>query len=152
MPHYGLSVKLKFDLVELGDMDLFEENEVDADKWTGWIPFAYVAKEPLFLAIHTETPYRVGMWEHENGKIYDVWASLDDFTGRVLESKKDKTPYELLDKLLRHDKKPVPGTWYFVNPLAKDCLIPEKCHFVEPHRSGQRVESVRLRDRREQGR
>lgn len=100
LPHYDVSSKMKFDLVELGDMELFEENEVDADEWTGWIPFATLGSEAQFLAIHTEAPYRVGMWEHENGKIYDVWASLDDFTGRVLASKKDKTPYELLDKVM----------------------------------------------------
>ena len=100
LPHYEVSVKLKFDLVELGDMELFEDNEVDTDEWTGWLPFAHLGEESQFLAIHSEAPYRVGMWEHENGKIYDVWASLDDFVGRVLESKKDKTPYELLDKVL----------------------------------------------------
>jgi tetratricopeptide (TPR) repeat protein len=100
LPHYELSAKMKFSLVELGDMELFEENEVDTDELTGWIPFAHLGSEPQFLAIHTEAPYRVGMWEHENGEIYSVWASLDDFTGRVLDSKKDKTPYELLDKVM----------------------------------------------------
>jgi tetratricopeptide (TPR) repeat protein len=100
LPHYELSAKMKFSLVELGDMELFEENEVDTDENTGWIPFAHLGSEPQFLAIHTEAPYRVGMWEHENGEIYSVWASLDDFTGRVLDSKKDKTPYELLDKVM----------------------------------------------------
>ncbi|MFN0248221.1 MAG: hypothetical protein ACKV2T_15120 [Kofleriaceae bacterium] len=100
LPHYELSAKMKFSLVELGDMELFEENEVDTDEHTGWIPFAHLGSESQFLAIHTEAPYRVGMWEHENGEIYSVWASLDDFTGRVLESKKDKTPYELLDKVM----------------------------------------------------
>lgn len=112
LPHYGVSVKLKFDLVELGDMELFEENEVDADEWTGWIPFAYLAKEPQFLAIHTEAPYRVGMWEHEDGNIHEVWASLDDFTGCVLESKKDKTPYELLDKVMDKASKLVDDDQY----------------------------------------
>jgi len=112
LPHYGLSVKLKFDLVELGDRDLFEENEVDADEWTGWIPFAHLAKEPQFLAIHTEAPYRVGMWEHEDGKIHEVWASLDDFMGCVLETKKDKTPYELIDKVLDKASKLVDDDQY----------------------------------------
>lgn len=105
LPHYGNSVKLKFKLVSLGDMDLFEDNEVDPDEWTGWIPFAYLDDEPQFLAIHTEAPYRVGMWEHEDGNIHEVWKSFDDFIGRVLESKRAKTPYELLDSVMEKASK-----------------------------------------------
>lgn len=100
LPHYEVSAKLKFSLVEPGDMELFEENDVDTDETPGWIPFASLGEESQFLAIHTDAPYRVGMWEHETGQIHDVWPSLEEFTSRALASKKDKTPYELLDKVL----------------------------------------------------
>jgi tetratricopeptide (TPR) repeat protein len=52
------------------------------------------------------------MWEHEDGKIHSVWKSLDDFIERVLDSKKDKTPYELLDKLMDEASKLVDADQY----------------------------------------
>lgn len=99
MPHYSPANKLQFNLVELGDLDLFEENDVDVEENRDWIPFAHLKDEPQFLCVSTAAPHPVGMWEHENGKIYSVWPSIDDFVKRVLE-KKDKTPFELFAKTL----------------------------------------------------
>jgi hypothetical protein len=99
LPNYGLSVKIRLKLVALGDLELFEENEVDVDEWPDWIPFAQLREEPQFLAIRTTPPYPVGMWEHEDGTIHDVWGSFDEFVSKVID-KKDKTPFELMDKTL----------------------------------------------------
>lgn len=99
LPHYGMSSKLKLSLVDLGDMDLFEENDVDVTENPDWIPFAILKDESQFLAVSTVAPHAVGMWEHENGKIYAVWDSIDDFIGRVID-KKDKTPFEEFERIL----------------------------------------------------
>jgi len=101
LPHYSLDTKLRFHLVELGDMELFDDNDVDTelDENRAFIPFAVLRRESQFLAISTRPPYAVGMWEHEDGKIHRVWASIDDFIGRVVD-KHDKTPFELFTKTL----------------------------------------------------
>src|SRR5689334_22410157 len=99
LPHYGLNVKMKVVLVELGDMELFEDNEIDLDENPTWLPFAIFKDEPQFLAIGTQAPYPVAMWEHEDGKFYPVWPTFDDFTAKVID-KKDKTPFEKLEKQL----------------------------------------------------
>jgi tetratricopeptide (TPR) repeat protein len=99
LPHYGLSTKMKLELVELGDDDLLEEHEIDVDENPNWLPFAMFKDEPQFLAISTQSPYPVAMWEHEDGKFYPVWETFDDFVGKVID-KKDKTPYEKLEKQL----------------------------------------------------
>ncbi len=99
LPHYGMSSKLKLKLVDLGDMDLFEENDVDIAENPDWLPFAILKDESQFLTVSTVAPHAVGMWEHENGKIYAVWESIDDFIGRVID-KKDKTPFEMFEKIL----------------------------------------------------
>ena len=99
LPHYGMSSKLKFKLVDLGDMDLFEENDVDIAENPDWMPFAILKDESQFLTVSTVAPHAVGMWEHENGKIYAVWDSIDDFIGRVID-KTDKTPFEMFEKIL----------------------------------------------------
>ena len=99
LPHYSPASKLKFDLVEIGDMGLFEEHDVDVDENPDWLPFAHLEEEAQFLCVSTVAPHPVGMWEHENGKIYSVWPSVDDFVKRVLD-KKDKTPFEVFAKTL----------------------------------------------------
>jgi tetratricopeptide (TPR) repeat protein len=101
LPHYSLDSKLRFQLVELGDMELFEDNDVDVElpANAGFIPFAVLRNESQFLAISTRPPYAVGMWEHEDGTVHRVWASIDDFVGRVID-KHDKTPFELFAKTL----------------------------------------------------
>jgi tetratricopeptide (TPR) repeat protein len=99
MPHYSPANKLEFKLVELGDMELFEENDIDVEENPDWIPFAYLTDESQFLCVSTVAPYGVGMWEHEDGTIYPVWPSIDDFVKRVLE-KKDKTPFKLFAQTL----------------------------------------------------
>ena len=101
LPHYALDSKLRFHLVELGDMELFEDNDVDVElpENAGFIPFAVLRNESQFLAISTRPPYAVGMWEHEDGTVHRVWASIDDFVGRVID-KHDKTPFELFTKTL----------------------------------------------------
>jgi tetratricopeptide (TPR) repeat protein len=99
LPHYGLNNKMKFHLLELGDMGLFEENEIDVDEHPHWIPFAMFKDEPQFLAIGTQAPYPVSMWEHEDGNFYTVWETFDDFVSKVID-KKDKTPFEKLEKQL----------------------------------------------------
>ncbi len=99
LPHYTLDTKLRFQLIRIGDLELFEENEVDRDELPDWIPFASLKDEPQFLAIKTVAPFAVGMWEHENGEIYTVWPSLADFAARVID-KATKTPFELLAKTL----------------------------------------------------
>lgn len=99
LPHYGLNVKLKIQLVELGDMELFDDNDIDVDEHPTWLPFAVIKDESQFLAISTEAPYPVAMWEHEDGNFYPVWPSFDDFVAKVID-KKDKTPFEKLEKQL----------------------------------------------------
>lgn len=99
LPHYSPANKLQLTLVKLGAMELFEENDVDVEENPDWIPFAHLKDEPQFLCVSTAAPYPVGMWEHENGKIYSVWPSIDDLVKRVL-SKKDRTPFELFVKTL----------------------------------------------------
>ncbi len=99
LPHYGLNVKMKIALVELGDMELFEENDIDVDENPTWLPFAVFKNEPQFLAISTQAPYAVAMWEHEDGNFYTVWETFDDFVAKVID-KKDKTPFEKLEKQL----------------------------------------------------
>ena len=47
LPHYGLNVKMRIDLVDLGDMDLFDENEIDVEENPTWLPFAPFKNEPL---------------------------------------------------------------------------------------------------------
>jgi hypothetical protein len=96
LPHYQISVKLK---VKLAKTDLFEENEVSREDNEGWQPFAELVGEPQFLAIQTAAPYGVGMWEHEDGKIHEVWPSFAEFVQRLVD-KKDKTPFEKLEKNL----------------------------------------------------
>ncbi|MBL0217504.1 MAG: hypothetical protein IPQ07_26975 [Myxococcales bacterium] len=99
LPHYGLSNKLELQLVKLGDIGLFEDNEIEPGDHPDWLPFATLGEEPQFLTVSTQPPYAVGMWEHENGKIYTVWPAIEDFLGRVVE-KSDKTPFEVFEKLL----------------------------------------------------
>ena len=99
LPHYGLNTKMKFKLVELGDLDLFEENDIDLEENPNWLPFAVFKDEPQFLAISTQAPHPVSMWEHEDGKFYTVWSTFDDFVSKVID-KKDKTPFEKLEKQL----------------------------------------------------
>jgi len=99
LPHYSPASKLAFHLVELGDLDLFDEHEVDVEENPAWVPFAHLDDEAQFLCVSTTAPYPVGMWEHENGKIYSVWPSVDEFVKRVLD-KKDKTPFEVFAKTL----------------------------------------------------
>lgn len=99
LPHYGLNVKMKIHLVELGDMDHFEENDIDVDENPTWLPFALFKDESQFLAISTQAPYAVAMWEHEDGNFYRVWETFDDFVSKVID-KKDKTPFEKLEKSL----------------------------------------------------
>lgn len=73
----------------------------------------------------------------KDDKIYAVMRVKYDeavVNEKVAEVLRADSNIELLPvKLLRHDKKVVEGTWYFVNPLAKDCLIPDKCHFQWNH-------------------
>jgi uncharacterized protein DUF1629 len=111
LPHYSLDTKLRVDLVELGDLSLFEENEVDRDEIGAWVPFAALKSEPQFLAISTQAPYAVGMWEHEDGKIHDTWDSLEDFVAKLID-KKDKTPFEKLEKQLEKIQKLVEDDEY----------------------------------------
>ena len=99
LPHYGLSNKMKIKLVELGDMEIFDENDIDVDENPTWLPFAMFKDEPQFLAIGTQAPYPVSMWEHEDGKFYPVWETFDEFVSKVID-KKDKTPFEKLEKQL----------------------------------------------------
>jgi hypothetical protein len=99
LPHYEINAKLKVNLVELGDMELFEENDIDVDENPTWVPFATFKDESQFLAIGTAAPYPVAMWEHEDGKFYTVWDTFDDFVSKVID-KKDKTPFEKLEKQL----------------------------------------------------
>jgi hypothetical protein len=98
LPGYTLDTKLKVVLVELGNMDLFEDNEVDRDELGDWLPFAELKGEPQFLAINKNAPYAVGMWEHETGEICAAWETPDDFASKLLEKKSDKTPFEKLAK------------------------------------------------------
>ncbi|HEX7703835.1 MAG TPA: hypothetical protein VF403_24005, partial [Kofleriaceae bacterium] len=112
LPHYSLDSKLKLELVELGDLDLFEENEVDTDEVGPWLPLGLFKDEPQFLAVSTQPPFAVGMWEHEDGKIYPVWESLDSLAKAALAKKSEKTPFEKLakdldkaSKLIEDDKK-----------------------------------------------
>jgi tetratricopeptide (TPR) repeat protein len=100
LPLYERNAKLEFRLVTLGDLQLFEDNEVDRDQWAGWIPFATLGTEPQFLCIQTAAPHAVGVWEHEDGEVHTAWDSLDEFAARALASKRDKTIYEQLDALL----------------------------------------------------
>jgi hypothetical protein len=99
LPHYGLNEKMKITLVKLGDTDVFDENDIDVDENPTWLPFATFKDEPQFLAIGTQAPYPVSMWEHENGQFYTVWETFDDFVAKVID-KKDKTPFEKLEKQL----------------------------------------------------
>lgn len=99
LPHYGLNAKMKIQLVELGDMELFEENDIDLDENPTWLPFAIFKGEAQFLAIGTAAPYPVSMWEHEDGRFHPVWTTFDDFVSKVID-KKDKTPFEKLEKQL----------------------------------------------------
>lgn len=99
LPHYGLNVKMQIRLVELGDMDLFDENDIDVEENPTWLPFATFKDEPQFLVVGVQAPYPVAMWEHENGKFYVVWETFDDFVAKVID-KKDKTPFEKLEKQL----------------------------------------------------
>jgi len=69
LPHYSSDTKLRFHFVELGDMDLFDENEVDVEELPEWMPLAMLGEEAQFLAVSAAPPYPVGMWEHEDGKI-----------------------------------------------------------------------------------
>ena len=87
LPQYGLNVKMKIKLVALGDMKLFEENDIDVDENPHWLPFAMFKGESQFLAIGTEAPYPVAMWEHEDGNFYPVWGTFDDFVSKVIEQK-----------------------------------------------------------------
>jgi hypothetical protein len=59
LPHYGLNAKMKINLVELGDTDLLEENDIDVDEHPQWLPFAVFKDEPQFLAVSTQAPYPV---------------------------------------------------------------------------------------------
>ena len=99
LPHYGLNVKMKINLVDLGDTEVFEENDIDVDENPHWLPLAMFKDEPQFLAVSTQVPYPVAMWEHEDGKFYTVWETFDDFVSKVID-KKDKTPFEKLEKQL----------------------------------------------------
>jgi hypothetical protein len=113
LPHYTLDSKFKLNLVELGDLDLFEENEVDTDEIGPWLPLAVFDKdEPQFLCVSTKAPFAVGMWEHETGKVHPLAESLDALAKSVLAKKSDKTPFEKLAKdlekaakLINDDKK-----------------------------------------------
>jgi hypothetical protein len=57
LPHYSLDSKLKLELVELGDLDLFEENDVDTDEVGPWLPLGIFKDEPQFLAVSTKPPF-----------------------------------------------------------------------------------------------
>ena len=61
-----------------------------------------------FLVISKKSPYRVGMWEHENGEIYAVWSSFADFASKVID-KRDKTPFAKFEKALDQAEKLIDG-------------------------------------------
>ena len=97
LPNYDLDAKLKISLVELGDLTLFEKNEIENPE--GWLPFAKLKGEMQFLAVSTHVPWGVGGWEHEDGQIHPVWKSLDDFVASLL-GQKEPTPYAALKDTL----------------------------------------------------
>ena len=84
LPHYGLNVKMRINLVELGDTGQFEDSDIDVEENPHWLPLATFKDEPQFLAVSTQVPYPVAMWEHEDGKFYTVWETFDDFVSKVI--------------------------------------------------------------------
>lgn len=68
----------------------------------------------------------------KDNKIYDIMRVKYDeavVSEKVADVLRADRNIELLPvTLLRHDGKSVPGTWYFVNPLAKDCLVIDECY------------------------
>ena len=94
LPNHGLNDKLKLTLVKLGATDLFVENGIDDPQW---LPFAVVKDDQSFLSISTQAPYPVAIYE--DGKLHTVWETLEAFVSKVID-KKDKTPFEKLEKQL----------------------------------------------------
>lgn len=100
LPHYAKTAKLKVVPVRIGSRALFDENDVDEEASEGWLPFAALADEAQFLAIRTEAPFAVAMWEHETGEFMPLAPSVEAFAASLLPNKKSKTPYEVLEEAL----------------------------------------------------